>query len=329
MLLKVGSKGPEVKALQEDLIALGHKLPKSMRPDGSVDGDLGGETLNAANLALRLEKYHDADPTSVDDDEQSYIHALRKLIEQPSPPVIAPTSPDLIAEAAAFDPVKFQASMIDLRKQHLPFLKYKENGQTITKNYSPPARPWSEFTGVTYHQTACDMGEREARYYTIGAHFAVLRNGKVLWMCDPNRIVYHGNGWNARCVGIEVNGLYSGLEDDPTTAKNESMLTTWDDPDTKIRETPMVVTAESLVALRNLTRWLKWYGKQNGADVKFLVSHRQSSMDRRNDPGETLWQEGAVPLHDELGMSDGGVGFKIGGYAVPAQWDERCAGYMY
>ncbi len=329
MLLKLKDNGPAVKALQEDLVALGYKLPRSTKPDGSLDGDLGTETLNAANLALRLPQYHDADPSTIDDDEQSYIRSLRQLIEQPAPIVIPPTSPDLVAEAAAFDPVAFQASMIDLRKQHLPFLRYKENGETITKNYSPPSRPWSEVTGITYHQTACDMGEREARYYTIGAHFAVLRNGKVLWMCDLNRVVYHGNGWNARCVGIEVNGLYSGLEDDPTTAKDESVLTTWDDPTTKIREMPMVVTAESLVALRNLTRWLKWYAAQNGANVKFLVAHRQSSLDRQNDPGETIWQQAAVPLHTELGMSDGGVGFKIGGYAIPAQWDERCAGYPY
>jgi hypothetical protein len=252
------------------------------------------------------------------------------LVEQPPPPIARPiASTSLATEAAAFDPVRFQASMIDLRGQHLPFLTYKENGVKKTKTYSPPARPWSEFTGITYHQTACDMGEREPRYYTIGAHFAVLRSGRVLWMCDPNRIVYHGNGWNARCVGIEVNGLYSGLEDDPDTAQDEALKTTWDDPSTPTRETPMTATPQSMVALRNLTRWLKWYGAQHGAKVDFLVSHRQSSTDRRNDPGETIWQEAAVPLHAELGMSDGGVGFKIGGYAVPAQWDTRCAGYTY
>lgn len=329
ILLKRGDKGANVRALQDDLVALGYKLPNSTLPDGSLDGSMGAETLNAVNMALRLPQYHDSDPTTVDGDEISYIHSLRDLVEQLPPVIVTNPSPSLAAEAAAFDPVKFQASMIDLRKQHVPHISYKENGVVVTKSYLPRLRAWKEFTGVTYHQTACDMGEREARYYSIGAHFAVLRSGRVLWMCDPNRVVYHGNGWNARCVGIEVNGLYSGLEDDPDTALDESLKTTWDDPSTPTRERPMTVTPQSMVSLRNLTRWLKWYGQKNGASVQFLVAHRQSSMDRQNDPGQTIWHEAAVPLHAELGMSDGCVGFKIGGYAIPQQWDSRCTGYAY
>lgn len=325
MLLKVGDKGAEVKTLQEDLVALGYKLPWSTRPDGTLDGDLGAETLNAANMALRLEQYHDADPKTVNDDEQAYVKALRRLVEQPPAAAVPPASPDMAAEAAAFDPARFQATLIDLRKHHQP----RVTVDGVAKAYSPPSRPWSEFTGITYHQTACDMGESEARYYSIGAHFVVLRSGRVLWMCDPNRIVYHGNGWNARCVGVEVNGLYPGLEDDPGTADNEALKTTWDDPTTPAREKPMSVTPQAMASLRNLTRWLRWYGKQNGAKVDFLVAHRQSSMDRENDPGQAIWRQAAVPLHAELGMSDGGVGFTIGGYAIPEKWDPRCAGHAY
>lgn len=326
MRLQAGDKGPDVVALQEDLTALGYRLTKSTRPDGSLDGSLGSETLDAVNRALRLPEYHDVDPTSVDDDERSYIRALRQLTAQDAP---KPTVIGNNLEAAAFDPAKFQASMTDLRRHHAPTVSRKIDGKIVVQSYVPAMRPWSEFTGITYHQTACDMGETDTRYYGIGAHFVVLRSGRVLWMCDPDRIVYHGNGWNSRCVGIEVNGLYPGLADDPSTIVDEALRTTWDNPATSAREKPMPVTTTAAIALRNLTRWLKWHGEKNGASVRFLVAHRQSSMDRRNDPGETLWRQCAVPLHAELGLSDGGVGFKIGGYPIPRQWDPRCAGFEY
>lgn len=42
--LKRGDKGPMVIYLQECIVKKGYKLPKSTKPDGSMDGDFGGET---------------------------------------------------------------------------------------------------------------------------------------------------------------------------------------------------------------------------------------------------------------------------------------------
>ena len=42
-----------------------------------------------------------------------------------------------------------------------------------------------------------------------------------------------------------------------------------------------------------------------------------------------MWQRVAVPLHAELGLTDGGVGFAIGGYPIPESWDARCKGVKY
>jgi hypothetical protein len=173
------------------------------------------------------------------------------------------------------------------------------------------------------------MGERLERYDTIGCHLVVLRSGRILRMADNNRIVYHGNGWNRQCVGIEVNGLYSGREDDPDTALDESMRSTWDDPSTPTREKPMQVTPQSMTALRMLIRWICCDVMHNGGRVSVLNAHRQSSKDRRNDPGEAIWKSAALPLHTELGLTDGGVGFTVGGLPVPECWDARCAGISY
>lgn len=220
----------------------------------------------------------------------------------------------------------FESLMIDRRAYHSPTVRGAA-GKLL--GYAPVKRSWSQVRGITLHQTACDMGERVERYDTMGAHFGVLRSGRIIQLCDSDRVVYHGNGWNKQCVGIEVNGLYAGREDDPDTALDESMRSTWDDPSTPTREKPMKVTPQSMLSLRMLIRWICYDTMRNGGRINVLNAHRQSSMDRRNDPGESIWKQAAIPMHFELGLTDGGVGFKIGGYAIPQEWDARCAGIPY
>lgn len=199
--------------------------------------------------------------------------------------------------------------VIDRRAFHHPLVRGKD-GKLAP--YSPPAR--SVVTGITLHQTACDMGERPERYDTISVHYVVLRSGRVVWTCNTDRILYGGNGWNNRCVQIEVNGLYAGLEDDPDTALDEALRTTWDDPTTPTREKPQQVTPEAMRSLRMLVRYLKI----KTPTIQYLVSHRQSSGSRRNDPGQRIWRE-AIALHGELGLTDGGITLDDG-LPVPEAW---------
>lgn len=223
----------------------------------------------------------------------------------------------------------FEASMFDRRAVHAPFLR---GAYGKPKTYNPIPRAWTQVKGICLHQTACDMGERIERYDTIGAHFAVLRSGRVLRMADLDRVVIHGNGWNNQCVGIEVNGLYAGLEDDPDTALDEALRTTWDDPTTPTRERPQQVTPQAMESTRQLVRWIVEEVRLRHGEVKVLVAHRQAVDSRRNDPGQAIWQQVAVPLHAELGLDDGGVGFVIPGstgYAIPEAWDPRCTGIKY
>lgn len=241
-------------------------------------------------------------------------HIKSKTLIQP-PTIIATGDVDYINDPGeptiTFE--EFSAQMLDLRKFHTPIIQQKI--------YSPAPRDWKTTRGITLHQTACDMGYRPERYYTIGCHFVVLRNGQILWMCDPNRIVYHGNGWNTQCVGIEINGLFAGLKGDNRTV--------WDDPTTQIRETGMDLPLVQEKATRYLIRWICIYVRRNSGKIEVLNAHRQSSLDRQNDPGEEIWSKCAVPLHQELKLTDGGIGFKIGGYAIPEKWDSRCKGIAY
>lgn len=234
-----------------------------------------------------------------------------------------PGSPEIVT------PDYFLKLVIDRRNFHTPSVIAERGGVKMRTIYAPQMRPWAETTGITLHQTACDMGERVERYDTMGAHWGVLRSGRIVRLCDNNRIVFHGNGWNNRCVGIEVNGLYAGREDDPNTAQDEALRSTWDDPSTPTREKPQQVTPAAMLSLRMLCRFINYDVMLHGGALKVLCAHRQSSTDRRNDPGEAIWKQAAVPVSTELGLNYGGVGFTISGYPIPECWDATAKGIAY
>lgn len=180
-------------------------------------------------------------------------------------------------------------------------------------------REWTNVRGLTLHQTACVLGERPTRWRTVGAHIGVTRGGQIIWLHDFNRLVVHGNGFNAQTIGIECDGLYEGVAGDPSTL--------WDDPSTPVREVGQTPTPELIEAARAAVRWAVAVVAANGGTVSKLVAHRQSSATRRNDPGSALWQAVALPMMTELGLSDGGPGFKIGaGRAIPREWDPTRTG---
>ena len=191
--------------------------------------------------------------------------------------------------------------------------KYAIQAHGPEREWKVYGRAWSKVTGICLHQTACLLGERPERWDSVGAHLGVTRAGKLIWLHGFDRVVAHGNGWNAGTVGIEVDGLYAGIEGD--------LSTVWDDPSTKVREQPMKLTPEAAGALRAAIEWIVDTVSERGGNVRALVAHRQSSESRRSDPGEAIWKA-AAPIAKRLGLSDGGPGFKIGdGRPVPREWD--------
>jgi len=282
--IKLGSTGSDVTLCQEKLNLLGSKL--------TVDGDFGPKT-------------HDA--------VLGFQHAQGLVVDG----IVGPdTWAALDAAVAALDPAN---------SSPIPGVEFHDRRGFAVQAHGPSGiwrvtdRLITDVTGVCLHQTACQLGERVERYDTVGAHFAVTRAGKVIWLHDLDRKVMHGNGWNNSTVGIEIDGLYAGVEGDPSTV--------WDDPSTPSREKGMALTPETVKATLGLVRWIK---QQLGPQMHAIVAHRQSSDTRRNDPGSAIWQSIAVRLHTELGCSDGGIGFKLGdGYPIPAAWDSRCVGIKY
>ncbi len=208
--------------------------------------------------------------------------------------------------------------------EHQPGTEFHDRRKYAAQAHGPEHewpvtdRPISQVTGICLHQTACYMGERPQRYDNTGAHVVVTRAGKVIWLHDWNRKVAAANGWNNGTVSIEVDGLYAGVEGDPSTV--------WDDPSTPFKEKGMTLTPESVKALKETVRWIK----SQVPGITKLVSHRQSSGSRRNDPGSAIWHDAALPLMTELNLSDGGKGFKLdNGYPIPEEWDPAKDGIKY
>ncbi len=190
------------------------------------------------------------------------------------------------------------------------------------KTHDYGSREWSKVTGICLHQTACLLGERPSRWDTVGCHVGVTREGKVIWLHDFNRLIVHGNGWNTQTVGIEIDGLYAGVEGDPKTV--------WDDPNTPTKETGMVLTQEAIEATQQAIRFIADEIAKHGGKLKAIVAHRQASANRRADPGSAIWKAIALPMAEELNTSDGGPGFKLGkGYVIPESWDPSRKGYKY
>lgn len=72
--LKRHAYGDTVRAWQVRLVSAGYKLPKSTRPDGSYDGDFGGET-ERATLAVQRDNLL---PQTGVVDRETWVKAVRK-----------------------------------------------------------------------------------------------------------------------------------------------------------------------------------------------------------------------------------------------------------
>lgn len=286
-LMKKGDSGAAVVRLQQNLITLGFALPRF-----GADGGLGDETLTAV-ARFRAERGLLANP-----DEVPGTVPVR---------IIEAIAAEVKAKAEQGLPAKF----VDVRGQH--------GRPGLSK--SQPHRPWKQITGITLHQTAALIGERESTWFPVPIHLGVTRKGKIIQLYDFTDRTNHAHNLNATDVGIEVDGFYEGVEGDETTF--------WR-PKSEPGRKPLKPTPEQIVALREAVRWIRDVVNGFGGKLKFIHAHRQSSKDRQSDPGSRLWQEVGVWAQNELGLSDGGKGFTVGdGLPIPEKWDARYAGVKF
>lgn len=197
-------------------------------------------------------------------------------------------------------------------------------------NGKPRRRTPKEITAIVCHQTACLMGESPSRYLHTGCHRVVTRGGQRFKLHAATDVIVSANGFDMRSVSIEGDGLYAGDDSTPELR----VRTTWDDPSTKVREVALDLTGPFIAAYIQTIGDICAEVAELGGKVEFLLAHRQSSEDRRDDPGRGIYRQVMLPAAAKYGLRIGPeiqpAPFKIGtGYGVPETWDERAKGVRY
>jgi hypothetical protein len=156
---------------------------------------------------------------------------------------------------------------------------------------------------LVLHQMACCFKPKDPlkRFLTVGAHFAITEDGRILQLHPVNALVWASNGFNNRSVAVEFAGNF------PSTKGR------WWKGETYGMNRP---TAAQVTAGRQLIRHL-----MRTMGLTHILAHRQSSGTRENDPGPDLWFDVGQWAVNTLGLKDGGPGFKIDtGNPIPDEW---------
>lgn len=175
---------------------------------------------------------------------------------------------------------------------------------------SDSLRDWGQVKGIVLHQTACRVGTKVPRWYSVTCHVGLPSDGKVIYNNDLRRKMWHGNGFNRDTVGFEIDGNYQGIDG-------------WDATRWKPGGGPAHLTKEQLQAAKDAVAWVVAEVAANGGKVTHIWAHRQSSNQRQSDPGSEIWTGVGLWAQRELGLLNN-PGVTLGtGMALPVEWDER------
>jgi len=221
-------------------------------------------------------------------------------------------------------------SMLDLRSEQHPTLfpsKKKQDGTVISTSKVVAGKTFvrdpKKISGIVVHQTACVFGpssDRQKAYRRalgIPAHVVGFRDGTFVVPANLLWYLYTSNGFNEFSYGVELEGQYPGLLDDPTTPKREDEATTWGGTATPLDD-------RAIETFRASVKWIVEEGRRLGSPLEYVWAHRQSNGQKPSDPGAAIWKhvvlEYAVPT---LGLKVQNERVIGDGKQVPSGWDPR------
>lgn len=179
-------------------------------------------------------------------------------------------------------------------------------------------RPPRIVDSIVVHQTACEFGPRRSDLRKHGNRQAAIAARSLGIACHatsfdgfyalPNPLTWYvnqANRLNRRSLGLEIEGLYPGIEGGRVWSTRR----------------PTLLTKGRIDAARMALEHLVDEGRSAGMPITHVFAHRQSSMTRRGDPGEEIWREVVL----DFAVADLGLtvinNLRDGGRAIPWQWD--------
>jgi hypothetical protein len=171
------------------------------------------------------------------------------------------------------------------------------------KSLRKSARDPKSVNALVLHQMACCFEVRDplARFLKMAPHFAILPDGRILQLHPITAYTWASNGFNKGSVAVEFAGNF------PDTRGK------WWNEDVAGRNQ---ITKEQIDAGRYLVRHLI-----GATGLTHVLAHRQSSAMRENDPGPDIWYHVGQWAVDNMGLKDGGPGFKVDdGNPIPDIW---------
>jgi len=227
----------------------------------------------------------------------------------------------------------FTPQLLDLRHSHatgvFPSKRSKDGREirtSLVKAGKTVVRAPATVTGITIHQTACVFGpandrtKAHRRALNVPAHVTAFRDGVYVAAAPLGWYLYHGNDLNLDTLGLECEGHYPGLSDDPRTPRREDIATTWGG-----KPTPLDATA--LETFRAALRWLVETGRASGMPIRNVYAHRQANGSKPSDPGEELWRKLVVEFGvPQLGLVPEPDRTWRDGRPIPAQWQPGAQG---
>ena len=172
-------------------------------------------------------------------------------------------------------------------------------------------RPPEKVKALVLHQMACCFKVKDplTRFLKMAPHFAILPDGRILQLHPLQAYTPASNGFNAGSVGVEFAGNFPSTKGKWWISKD---LRT----EAQRKANQNQVTPQQIESGRYLVQYLV-----RAMGLKTILAHRQSSGTRENDPGPDIWYNVGQWAIDNLGLSDGGPGFKVGtGNPIPDLW---------
>jgi hypothetical protein len=191
-------------------------------------------------------------------------------------------------------------------------------------------RGWDAVTGITLHQTAVDFGSPSHKgIVNVPCHAMTFQGGETVILHSPRNVVWHGNGFNTRDIGIEVSCRAAGIEGVFSKRRGASGPNTFWRSRKRPDDQPLEASDVQLASTRELVKYYVELVAASGGRLQFVHAHRQSA-NKPSDPGSRIWKEVGLWAQEECGLTSGPTGWCLkGGHPIPAAWDPRCDGVRY